>query len=207
MPSPSTSTARMTPSGIVFTLLLAAFIGLIAPWWWAHRPTDDTPSLATLQRNEMQAVDHLRRIVDAQAVYFDKSRSIFGDARYAAFVTHLWTAVDPSGKPVKLDLIPRHLAVAVGTTKATDGYYFIDVRERVALPSKDARTIDYRREWTVAAIPQQAGRTGNLIFMVDQSKKIFARPVKTFSSLYPMDPAADGWVELPDHAALSRLQQ
>jgi hypothetical protein len=207
MPSAKRHMGRITPSGIVFTTLLVAFVLLAATWWWAKRPGDHTPSLARLCQNEMRAFDHLERIVDAQRVYFDKSQSLFGEHRYAAFITHLWTAVDPAGKPVRIDLIPEHLAVAIGTTKATSGYYFVDVRERVELPRRDFQPIDYQRQWTVAAIPQQTGRTGSLVFMVDQTAAIFARPVSTFSSLYPMDPAADGWVRLPGREALSRLQQ
>lgn len=197
---------RVTPSGLFFTILLAGFIALGGLWWWGQRPKDPTPSLARLRRNEIQTFDNLRRIAQAQEIYFDDSKAIFGEARFAAFVTHLWTAVDPEGKPIRLNLIPEHLAVAVGTTKATDGYYFVDVRERVALPSKAVRPIDYRRQWTVAAIPQQAGKTGDLVFMVDQSGRIFARPMRTFSSIYALDPASDGWTALPTPRALSRLQ-
>lgn len=207
MQSAQRPAARITLSGVFITVLLAGVVLSAAVWWWAKRPGDHTPSLARLRQNEMRAFDHLEQIVDAQRIYFDKSQSLFGEHRYAAFITHLWTAVDPAGKPVRLDLIPEHMAVAIGTTKATSGYYYVDVRERVELPRRNFQPIDYQRQWTVAAIPQQAGRTGSLVFMVDQSAAIFARPVTTFSSLYPMDPAADGWVELPGREALSRLQQ
>lgn len=197
----------LTPAGTLFSLLLAVFLVLAAGWWWKMSPSTDHPSVASIRRNEARAYDHLQRIISAQRAYYRKSEAIFGERRYAAFVTHLWVAVDPAGGQVPLDLIPERLAVAVGTTKATGGYYFLDVRERVKLPQRDFQPVDYRREWLVAAIPQLANRTGSLIFMADQTGAVFARPVATFSSLYPFDPAADGWTAIPTADALSGYQR
>jgi hypothetical protein len=197
----------MMPSGVVFTILLAGFIVLALPWWWGQRPQDHSLSPARLRHNELRAFDNLRRVAEAQPIYFEKSKSLFGQARYAAFVTHLWTAVNPRGKAVRLDLIPMHLAVAVGTTKAIDGYYFVDIRERVARQANKVHIVDYRREWLVAGLPQQAGLTGNLVFMVDQSQRIFARPSRTFSSIYPLDPEADGWSLISTSEDLKAFQK
>ena len=207
MQTTSAPARNLTPTGVVFTLILAGYLLATGVWWGGQWPGAGEPSLTTLRKNERQTFDNLQLIARAQKRYFAKSEALFGEARYAAFITHLWRAVDPSGEPVPLDLIPEELAVAVGTTKATHGYYYVDVRERVKLPQRDFQTIDYQHQWTVAAIPQQAGGTGSLVFMVDQTPAIFARPVNTFSSLYALDPVADGWTELANLEALSGLQE
>jgi hypothetical protein len=197
----------VSPAGLLVTLMMAVFVTLAAVWWWQQMSGGGTSSLGRLHRNELLAFESLREIMSAQEEYYQESAGIFGDHRYAAFVTHLWIAVDPEGKQVAMDLIPRRLAVAVGETKASSGYYFVDVRERVAFPDRDVHTTDYGRQWVVAGLPEAAGRTGTLIFMADQTGTVFAHPAATFSSIYPMDPAENGWMPLADRDALRAYQE
>jgi hypothetical protein len=188
------------------TLLMAAFLVAAGGWWLGHRTGDNGVTRAAQQQNEVQAYTSLQRIVEAQAAYRERSASLLGQRAYAAFLTHLWIAVSPVGEPVPLDLIPKALAVAVGPTKAHSGYYFVDVRARFTLPHKKLHAVDNRRQWAVAGLPRQFGRTGNLVFLADESGRIFALHGGRFSSQYPADPAAAGWVPLPTAAALKAHQ-
>ena len=175
------------------TLALMAFVVLAAVLWLKHLPGDDKATPARMEKNELRAMENLKTIFDAQEKYRAHCRDINGKTEYAAFVTHLWVSVEPSGAPVKLDLIPERLAVAIGPTKALDGYYYVDVRERYELPGKNMHPLDYQTQWAVAAIPRQAGRTGDRVFLADQSGRIFAKPLNEFISLYPLEPEKDGW--------------
>jgi hypothetical protein len=105
-----------------------------------------------------------------------------------------------------MDLIPEKLAVAIGPSKSKDGYYFIEVSQRSALSGKVFESINYENQWTVAAMPQQAGRTGNPVFMADQTGSIFAKSVQLFSSRYPLDPYAEGWTAMPTPSDLKSYQ-
>jgi hypothetical protein len=196
----------VSPAGVVATLSMLLFILCCGTWWVRQAPMGNGSSAETIRKNELRAYANLKRIQRAQAQYHYRSAGIFGVTQYAAFVTHLWIAVDPAGAPVKLDLIPEALAVAVGATKSIDGYYFVDVRQRVRLPDREFRTIDYHRQWTVAALPAQAGRTGDRVFMTDQSGDVFAISVKQFRSIYPADPPDAGWIPIPNTARLVDIQ-
>jgi hypothetical protein len=203
----NSSNHSATPSGIFVTLLMVAFILLGGTWWIRQFPGKGEPHQAVIKKNERHAYKNLQRIVKAQQTYFHKSAILFGTHRYAAFLTHLWVAVDPSGQPVAMDLIPEKLAVAIGPSKSKDGYYFIDVRQRSALSGKVSESINYENQWTVAAMPQQAGRTGNLVFMADQTGSIYAKSVQMFSSRYPLDPYTEGWTAMPTPSDLKSYQQ
>ena len=182
-----------TPSGAAAILAMTAFVLLAAVLWLKHLPGDDKETPARMEKNETRALENLKTIFDAQEKYRALCHDINGKTEYAAFVTHLWVAVEPSGAPVKLDLIAEKLAVAIGPTKALDGYYYVDVRQRYELPGKKMHSVDYQTQWAVAAIPRQAGRTGDRVFLADQSGRICARPVNEFTSLYPLEPEKDGW--------------
>ncbi len=166
---------------------------------------DSRISLKRLKKNEVAAYENLKRIADAQNAYFQKSRAMFGESSYSTFLTHLWTAVDPSGQPVKLDLIPEKLAVAVGPTKAEQGYYFIDLRERHDL-QKNPVKLNIESAWAVAAVPRLSGQSGSLVYLTDQTGDIFAIPAGKYASRHPLDPAAAGWLFLPSIDALKSGQ-
>ena len=184
---------KATPSGAATTLTMLIFVFIAAALWLEHMPGEDKATPSLMKKNELRALENLKTIADGQEKYRAHCHEINGKTEYAAFVTHLWVSVEPSGAPVKLDLIAEKLAVAIGPTKALDGYYYVDVRQRYELPGKNMRSVDYRTQWAVAAIPRQAGRTGGRVFLADQSGRIFAKPVNEFTSLYPLEPEEDGW--------------
>jgi hypothetical protein len=207
MPETDSNSPSATPSGIIVTLLLVAFILVTGMLWYLHRPGDNNVTAQALQRNELRTYENLKRIGRAQDQYRTRSSKLNGKTEFAGFVTHLWTAVDSSGNPVPLDLINKELALAIGPTKSHHGYYFIDVRQRLKHADRKMRSLDYRSRWAIAAIPRQAGRTGSLVFLADETGAVFAKPMREFSSQYPLDPAADGWQPLPTAAALVAYQE
>jgi hypothetical protein len=191
---------------VLATLCLVGFLSGCFALWYHHRPGDERITLAAVQKNERRAYDHLSHIGEAQREYRRLSEDFLGRKTYAAFVTHLWTAVDKSGTPVKLELIPKKVALAVGSTKAVDGYYFIDIRQRSAGQGKTERTVDLNTQWCVAALPKHSGRTGNLVFLSDQSGGVFGIPMGAFRSRYPLRPESEGWASLPAATDLKAYQ-
>nr|WP_319394720.1 hypothetical protein [uncultured Desulfobacter sp.] len=193
--------------GVVINTIFVGFIcaGLFLVYTTFF--SNDAVTLSRMRKNEMAAYDHLKEIFTAQDVYYEKSPEIVGRNLYAVFLTHLWKAVDLEGRPVNLNLIPESLAVAVGTTKIVDGYYFIDVRQR-RIPGKQAPvTIDYTKAWTVAAIPQKPGQSGSFVLMIDQTGALSAIPVDKYASRYPLHPETGGWTLLPTKETLAELQE
>lgn len=176
------------------TFVMVLFIGFTLRLLILNLSDPPELSLKQIRKNETIAYENLERIIHAQEAYFSKSRDLFGKSSYAAFLTHLWTGVDLSGNPVKLDLIPEKLAVAVGPTKAEHGYYFVDLRER---HDSQKNPVKIKTSWAIAAIPRLSGRTGRLVFLTDGTKDIFAIPAETYASRHPLDPVGAGWTLLP----------
>ncbi len=193
--------------GIVINTIFVGFIcaGLFLAYTTFF--SNDTVTLSRMRKNEMAAYDHLKEIFTAQNAYYEKSREIVGRKLYAVFLTHLWKAVDRGGRPVNLNLIPESLAVAVGTTKIVDGYYFIDVRQRRISGKQAPVTIDYTKAWTVAAIPQKPGQSGSFVLMIDQTRALSAIPVDKYASRYPVHPEKGGWTLLTTKEDLAVLQE
>jgi hypothetical protein len=207
MPESDSNSQSVTRSGVIFTLALVAFVIVTGLLWFQHGPGDDRVTTRALQRNELRTYENLKHIGRAQDQYRTRSAELSGKTEFAGFVTHLWTAVDRSGNPVELDLINEDLALAIGPTKSHHGYYFVDVRKRFTHSDRTMRPLDYRTQWAIAAIPRQAGRTGNLVFLADETGAVFAKPMREFSSRYPLDPPADGWQGLPTTADLAAYQE
>ena len=193
--------------GILINMIFAGFICAGIFLVYTTFFSSDTVSLSRMRKNEMAAYDHLKEIFTAQNAYYEKSRKIVGRKLYAVFLTHLWKAVDLKGRPVSLNLIPESLAVAVGTTKTVDGYYFIDVRQRNVSGKQAPATIDYTKGWTVAAIPQKPGQSGSFVLMIDQTGIPSAVPVDKYASRYPLHPETGSWTLLPTKEALAALQE
>ena len=196
----------LTFSGILMTLFLAGFVIAGTRFLGMNLSGGTSISLEKLENNEVRAYEHLKQIRPAQEAYLGKSPALTGQASYAIFLTHLWTAVDSSGRPVKLDLIPESLAIAIGPSKAIDGYYFLDVRKRHDHKTRQPRKVDYGSSWAIAAIPRLSGQTGRLVFLIDKTGDIFAVPAKHYSSRFPLDPERAGWIPLPTLTELNAWQ-
>ncbi len=142
------------------------------------------------------ALTHLKRIQSAQGAF----RKQHPRGEYARFVPHLWQWVDSRGTPVRLDLIPRRLAMAMGATTAVDGYYFVDIHSRTIAGQSAAHAIDYAHQWAIAALPAHFGRTGRIVLLADQTGCLYATAPPRPPTHYPKNPAANGWiiVKTPD---------
>ena len=182
--------------GMLFAAFMTAFIFLALWFWIDHFPINPSVSLKQMQQNESAAFEALNRMISAQNTYRDQSLKFSDKASYAAFLNHLWIAVDPQGNPVRHNLIPEKLGVAVGPSKAVNGYYFLDVRQRHDAATVTTETIDYQKGWAIAAIPQMAGRTGSVVMIADQSGSIYGIPADNYSSRFPIAPAKAGWAKL-----------
>lgn len=192
---------RTTPGAVVI-LLAASFLAL-GVWHAYGLLTDDAaPTRSSMAANERRIVDHLKTIQAAQNRFKDRHPR----GEYARFTAHLWQWVDPRGNPVLLDLVPRRLAMAMGPTKAVDGYYLIEVRSRGGTDGATPSPMDYGRQWAVAAVPATFQKTGRLVFLADQTGRIFATAPPRPPTLYPRDPVAAGWRILDAGEDLLELQ-
>jgi hypothetical protein len=197
---------QVTVAGVLFTLCLATYLLWGAKGWLQRGEDPGTPSPAERRRNQVRTFENLQTISRAQAAYRRLSREKLGKTGHAVFVAHLWIGVDERGGRIPLDLIPRRLALAMGPSHAVDGYYFLDIHERF-LPGADrARRIDYEREWALRAVPKDWQESGDIVFLADESGKIFARRFRRQPVRFPVRPEKDGWTPISTRAALRQLQ-
>jgi len=143
------------------------------------------------KRNEIRTYKNLNKIIKAQEKFIKKDWNKDGNFTYSDFLVHLWKTFDQSGEPVKVNLIPRKLAFAMGTTRAIDGYYFIDIR----LKEKEKREklkINYQKEWAIAAFPADQN-SGELTFLISENKVIYAKEKTGLIDHFPSNPILSGW--------------
>ncbi|WP_419660789.1 hypothetical protein [Desulfosarcina variabilis] len=195
VPAPTTCVRRKnertaTLPGILVTIIALGLLGFGA-WYAGCALLQNRPMGRDVKAsNENRALAHLKRIQSAQHAFCDRHPR----GEYARFVPHLWQWVDPRGTPVRLDLIPRRLAMAMGATTAVDGYYFVDIRSRTGAGQAGEQAIDYNHQWAVAALPAGFGRTGRIVFLADQTGRRYATMPPRPPTHYPDDPVAAGWI-------------
>jgi hypothetical protein len=190
--------ARCTFSGAVLTAA-AALAGLAAAWWLARYEADrPEPDPRRAPANERAALAAVRRIAAAQERYRRTDWDGDGTLAYAHYVAHLWQTPGPDGRPVRLGLIPRRLAFAMGPAQAADGYFFRTLGTRES--TGGVAQLDFRAEWALAAVPAAHPATGRLTLIADQRGGVYASPDPLPPAGYPADPATQGWlrVEAPE---------
>ena len=146
------------------------------------------------KRNEIDTYNNLKKIIEAQDNFMKQDWNNDGIFSYAEFLVHLWKTFDQNGEPVKVDLIPKKLAFAMGTTRTISGYYFLDIRSK-EIEKKESIKLDYQKEWAIAAFPAEKD-SGELIFMVGVNKNIYAQEKTGFIDTYPSDPEISGWEKI-----------
>lgn len=169
--------------------------------------------------NERKAFERLGIIISAQQRYREADWDGDGKTGYAGFLVHLWRSVDGEGRPVEVNLIPRALGFAMEEPHALDGYFYRDLYERELAPegpqsdespdsTRRTRPLNGETEWGMAALPVSPGESGRLVFITDNSAKIWAKAIQDPSfSVLPHDPGRDGWVEIPSDSELRELQR
>jgi hypothetical protein len=213
MPDPSvpSPTTRVRPEnqlpatlpGIVVTILALGL--LCAGGWYAASALfqNGIPGQDNRVSNEIRALEHLKQVQSAQHAFRDRHPR----GEYARFVAHLWQWVDPRGTPVRLNLIPRRLAMAMGATMAVDGYYFVDIRRRTRAGQTGEHVIDYARRWAIAALPANFGQSGRIVFLADQTGRLYATVPPRPPTHYPDDPVEAGWIVVETANDLKALLQ
>jgi hypothetical protein len=187
-------------------LVTLGFIWAAVQWYNRY---DWPPKLNinNMQANEVRAFENLRLIAQAQEKYRARDWDGDGEKTYANFFVHLWTTVDKENGPVLIELIPRRLGFAMGPAEAVDGYYFVDLHSR-ALPTKGQETELYcQKEWAVVGVPATFSKTGFLLFLTDNSGRIFAKNSREVPQSYPNDPLSDGWTGIESVQQLKALQR
>jgi hypothetical protein len=149
-----------------------------------------------MQSNVQSAFLNLQTISQAQKKYKEKDWNGDGKKTYADYFIHLWTSVTTTGNPVFVGLIPKRLGFALESSRAIDGYYFVDMHDKQLPDNKPVQRLDYENQWAVLAMPTSNGMTGMLFFMADQSGHIFVNPAKFVSTQYPDNPLLAGWIEV-----------
>lgn len=193
--------------GIFFTDLLAIFLAWSGWIWWGSMFGDAREQNHDIRKNEVLAWTRLQEIRAAQEAYHQQTPAPGIPRQYTLFFAHLWTSVDWDGRPVPMNLISKRLASALGPARSLDGYYYIDIHERTRPGSRRKIRIDYDREWAVAAAPALNGKTGNRVFLADESGKVYAKVFPTAPTEFPLEPEKSGWQVIESsafHAAASK---
>jgi hypothetical protein len=195
---------KVSITGIVFTI--AVTIGFIwAAAQWLHRNANpDKLTVERMQANERTAFSNLKLISQAQKKYKETDWDKDGKKTYVMYFVHLWRSVTTTGEPIKVDFIPKRLGFAMDAARAIDGYYFVDLHDRVW--QGNTKSLDYEKEWAVLAVPVSNGPGGLLNFLADQSGNIFVNSAKYVPLQYPENLAASGWKKIETIQQLIELQ-
>ena len=193
--------------GIIVTVAATAgFIWAASQWYYCDSDQMKL-SIDRIQANELNTFTNLQVIFHAQKKYKEKDWDGDGNKIYAIYFVHLWTSVSTKGEPVLIDLIPKKLAFAMEADKAVNGYYFIDLHDKITRGVQTQVPIDYGKEWVVLALPAGRDRTGVLNFLADQSGSIFVNTAESAATQYPEKPDAAGWIKIEDIEQLKDFQK
>ena len=195
------SSNRFTAAGLFFSIVFSGAFLCMTGCWLVMAGWISTPETVSLEKT----LKRMQTISQAQERYYVKSTSVFGQKQYAAFLPHLWITPDLNGKPVHMNLIPKKMALAMGRDTTLDGYYFEDVHQRYL----DGRGMENEShmQWTVAAIPAEMPRTGFIIFLADESGKVFTKSVTIRPDRFPLFPEKDGWQVIENPEDLKHYSQ
>ena len=197
---------KISVPGVILTVV--ATVGFVwGGMQWYNRYNWPTKfSVDEIKSNEVSTFENLKLVVQAQAKYRERDWDADGKKTYAGFFVHLWTSIDTQSEPILVELISKELAFAMGPGEAIDGYYFEDLRRRGLEGQFGGRELDIAKEWAVAGIPVAYGKSGFLMFLTDDSGRIFARAKRDIPQLYPYNPLSEGWTEIGTVEQLTNLQ-
>jgi hypothetical protein len=160
-----------------------------------------------MQINEQHAFLNLQIISQAQKKYKETDWDNDGKKTYAKYFIHLWTSVIASGEPIRIGLIPKEIGFAIEPARAIDGYYFVDLHDRVIPTNNETQRLDYEKEWAVLAVPPTDGQTEVQYFLADNSGGIFVKSAKYVPTQYTDDPTSNGWTKIDSIQQLKDYQK
>jgi hypothetical protein len=198
---------ELSITGILVSVAAAVFFLWAAAQWYNRDNGRERMSAGSMQTNELNAFTNLKMISQAQKKYKETDWDGDGKKTYAKYFVHLWTSVSTKSEPIRVDLIPKRLSFAMEAAKAVDGYYFIDLHDRLSGRVSGQVPIDYDKEWAILGLPVQNGQTGMLNFLADQSGSIFVKSAKYVAPQYPENPVAGGWTKIDDIGQLKEFQK
>lgn len=198
---------KISITGVIFTAIVT--LGFIwAALQWVNRYNWPRElSVGDIRSNEIQAFKNLRLIARAQEKYKQADWDADGKKNYAKFFVHLWTCINTKSEPILIKLIPKELAFAMGSPRATDGYYFVDLFRRELPEEGQTGKYDYEKEWAIAGAPASYGKTGFVIFIADNSGDIFVKNQKRVPSKYPHNPISNGWTKIENLKQLKEFRK
>jgi len=198
---------KLTITGIVFSIIVTAGFVWAAIQWHNLWRKPDQASAQDLQLNEQHAFLNLQTIAEAQKKYKETDWDRDGKKTFAKYFIHLWTSVSLSSDPISVNLIHRKLAFASETSRAIDGYYFVDLHDWDVPEGEGLRSLNHEKEWAVLATSTDYGQTGILSLLVDNSGSIFVNPAKYIPIVYPENPVSKGWIKIDTIQQLQEYQK
>jgi Protein of unknown function (DUF2950) len=198
---------ELSITGIIVSIAVTAFFLWAAMQWYNHNSDQAQLSVGWIQANEVHAFENLLMISQAQKKYKETDWDGDGKKTYAKYFVHLWTSVNAKSEPIRIELIPKKLSFAMEAAKAIDGYYFIDLHDRISRQAPGQIPMDYEKEWAVLGLPVNNGQTGTLNFLADQTGSIFVNSAKYVAPQCPENPAAGGWTKIEGVEQLKDFQK
>lgn len=204
---PTSHSRNISITGIIFSIVVTAGFVWAAVQLYTLWSGPGQLTVNDMQSNEQRAFLNLQFIAQAQKKYKETDWDGDGKKTYAKYFIHLWTSVSAAGDPVRVELIPKKLGFATEPARAIDGYYFVDLHDRILPPNNELQGLDYEKEWAVLAVPITDGQTEVLHFLADNSDSIFVKAAKYASMQYPDNPLSDGWTKIDTIQQLQDFQK
>jgi hypothetical protein len=198
---------ELSITGIIVSIVATAFFLWAAIQWYNHSSDQAQLSVGGMQANELRTFTNLQLISQAQNKYRETDWDGDGKKTYAMYFVHLWTSVSTKGEPILIGLIRKKLSFAMEADKAINGYYFIDLHDRLSGQASGQVPMDYEKQWAVLGVPVKNGQTGMLNFLADQSGSIFVNSAKYVAPQCPENPAASGWIKIERVEQLNDFQK
>jgi hypothetical protein len=198
---------ELNTTGIIISIAVTTFFFWAATQWYNRDSDEAQLSADRMQANEVHAFANLQMISQAQKKYKETDWDGDGKKTYAMYFVHLWTSVSTKSEPIPVGLIPKKLSFAMEAAKAIDGYYFIDLHDRISRQAAGQAPMDYEKEWAVLGLPVKNGQTGVLNFLADQTGSIFVKSAEYVAPQCPENPAAAGWIKIEGVEQLKDLQK
>lgn len=207
---------RLTISGIIFSVIVLGLtvggitylIGLNTPFF-LFIP-------AEVKNAEVQAYRNLKKIAEAQEIFYEEDRDRDGVKNYAHFYIHLWRSVDGNANPFDVNLIPKDLGFAMRAAYDLNGYFYVDIHTQVKFENGEYKKtgVDPLEEFKMASFPKYNKKTGQLSFLMNEKGDIFVQELNSVDPdtivglyVYPPFPEKSGWVKINSEEELKAFQE